>query len=316
LRDAAGFCSVLAHLRRNQYDLIHTHSAKAGALGRVAAFLAAPNARRVHTPHAFPFLMPTGSTKRRLYALAEHGLARITDRFVAVSEGEGRHAAALHPSARVSVVHNGIEPGPFEAAGAQRTETRQALGVAREDFLLGCVGRLTAQKGQSLLLSALAFLEGRLPGRVRLLLVGGGEDRQALEGLAQNLGIQSRIVFAGHRADVVPFYGAMDLYVLPSLYEGCPYTLLEAMAAGLPCIATAADGSADIVADGATGRLVPLNDPWALAAAIEAALADPAARSRWGAAGRVRVRERFTSRQMIAGLEQAYEETLYGGGVQ
>jgi glycosyltransferase involved in cell wall biosynthesis len=314
LRDAVGLYRALRHLRRNEYDLIHTHSAKAGALGRLAAFLACPGAKRVHTPHAFPFLMPTGSTRRRLYALAERGLARITDRFIAVSEGEGRHAAALHPSARVSVVHNGIAPAPFEASRGQRTQTRQALGVASEDFLLGCVGRLTAQKGQSILLSALAILERRMPGKAKLLLVGGGEDRPALERLTQDLGIRSRVVFAGHRAEVAPFYGAMDLYVLPSLYEGCPYTLLEAMAAGLPCIATAVDGSSDIVEDGVTGRLVPAGDPQALAAEIETAIADPAELSHWGDAGRRRVRERFTLERMIAGVEQAYERTLRGGG--
>lgn len=313
LRDLAAVATLARYLRRRRYDLVHTHSSKAGALGRLAALLASPVSRRIHTPHAFSFLLPGSAMRRGVYIAAEWILARFTDRFIAVSAGERRQVRRLAPRAAVAVVYNGVDPAPFREARRHRAAVRAEFGVPTEAFLVGCVGRLTAQKGQTLLLKAVATLGSRRRKRVWVVLVGAGEDETKLQALARELGIGRQVVFAGHRAPIAPVYGALDLYCLPSFSEGCPYTLLEAMAAGLPCVATAVDGSRELVLDGTTGRLTPPGDFQTLAAVLAEASARPDRLEKWGEAGRRRVQERFTLDRMIAGLDEVYRTALAEG---
>jgi glycosyltransferase involved in cell wall biosynthesis len=206
------------------------------------------------------------------------------------------------PAERTSVIPNGVAVDIYTQP-YDRAELRAMFGIPEGQIVVGCVGRLTEQKGQDLLLRAVALL-GR--DDIDLLLLGAGEDEPALRDLAGRLGLAGRAHFAGYRRDVPRILGALDLYAHPARFEGMPNALLEAMAAGCPIVASAADGSRELVEDGASGWLVPVGDVAALVAAIGAALDDPGeARRRGGAA-----RERATTCYSVQAMVEAWERIL------
>lgn len=293
-------------LREVQPDLVHTHSSKAGVLGRLAS-LRTGVGRRVHTPHTLAFLFAEmfGPLKRRLFFQIERSLARGTDAMVAVSESEARTFAGsgvVDPD-RVRVVPNGVDPAPYDGAAPADLA---ALGLDPARPTAAVIGLLNVAKGQDLALEALA----RHP-ELQLLLVGHGETEAELRGLAERLGVADRVAFAGFRADVPELLAAVDLLLLPSRWEGMPYIVLEAMASGLPVAATPVDGARDLVVDGATGWLAPRVDGEAIADTLERALAaGPDARSQLGRAGRERILEGFTVDAMVEGCLALYAEVL------
>ena len=175
--------------------------------------------------------------------------------------------------------------------------------------MVGSLGRLHPQKGFSDLLTAFAQVRQRIPS-VRLFVAGDGELRDDLEAQARSLGMAAVVTFAGVRADVSEVLAALDVFVLPSLWEGMPNAVLEAMASGLPVVATAVGGTPEVVVDGVTGLLVPPQDPGALAQAIGHLLRDPDLRRRMGRAGRRRVEEHFDVRETVRQVESLYETLL------
>jgi glycosyltransferase involved in cell wall biosynthesis len=175
--------------------------------------------------------------------------------------------------------------------------------------LLGLVARLHRQKGLGDLLAAVAWVRERVPD-VRLLLIGEGELRDELEAQARALGLSGAVIFAGIRTDVAEIVAALDIFVLPSLWEGTSNAVLEAMAAGLPIVATAVGGTPEVVVDGVTGLLVPPRDPSALAGALVTLLQDADLRHRMGRAGRERVKQYFSLERMVRRTEALYEELL------
>jgi glycosyltransferase involved in cell wall biosynthesis len=191
---------------------------------------------------------------------------------------------------------------------------RRTFGVQAQGLLVGTVGRLHPQKGFASLLAAVARVRERLPA-IRLLLVGGGALRRDLVARAEALGLAEVVIFAGSRGDVPEILAALDLFVLPSLWEGLPNAVLEAMAAGLPVVATAAGGTPEVVVDGETGLLVPPGDVTALAEAIERLLRDPGLRRKMGEAGRKRVEGHFTIEQTVAQTVALYETLLRQKGL-
>jgi glycosyltransferase involved in cell wall biosynthesis len=296
------------HVRALVPDVVHTHSSKAGALGRVAAARAGARAI-VHTPHTFAFLFAAmfSPAKRRLFRAVERRLARRTDLVVAVSASEAETIAAsgVVPRERLRVVPNGIDPAPYRAAPPA---DRAALGVPEQAPLLALVGLLNVAKGQDLALRALARPELQ---QVWMLIVGHGETRAALEDQARALGIAGRVRFLGWRGDVPELLKASDALVLPSRWEGLPYVVLEAFAAGLPVVAAAVDGARELVLDGQTGFTAAVGDERDLARAIGRLVALPAAeRQALGRRGRERVAERYSARAMAAGLVAVYREAL------
>jgi glycosyltransferase involved in cell wall biosynthesis len=287
-------------------DVVHTHSSKAGVLGRLASLSVGIGAR-VHTPHTFAFLFHAmfSGPKRALFREIERGLSGATAAVIAVSESEGEtiRASGVVPEGRVRVVPNGIDVGrwvdvpPLERAG---------LGVPERAPLLVVAGLLNVAKGQDVALRALAEPE---LATAHLLLAGHGDERPHWERLARELGVAERAHFLGWRDDVPRIFAAADVVLLPSRWEAMPYAVLEAMAAEKPVVATAVDGARELVGDGSVGRLVPVEDPAALARATAEVLAlDPASRSRLGVAGRARVLRKHTARTMAARLLDVYGE--------
>ncbi len=313
LVDARHERALRAILRSTRPAIVHTHSSKAGALGRSASS-ATGIGRRVHTPHTFAFLFDAmfSPAKRRLFRWVETRLARRTDRLVAVSESEATtiRASGVAPPGIVRVVPNGIDPAPWLRAADEtdRAALRAALGVPAGAPLAAVVGLLNAAKGQDLALRALAEVPG-----AHMLVVGDGAMRPELARLARAPAVAGRAHVLGWRDDVPALLAASDLLVLPSRWEGMPYVALEAMAAGLPVVATRVDGAIDAVVEGETGHVVDVESPAALAEGMRRVLAlDGAARRAMGAAGRARCLALFTRDAMVARMLEVYGELLGG----
>ena len=278
-RDPLGLLELVRVVRRERPHIVHANSAKAGALGRLAAWLMRVPIR-IYTVHGWAFTAYGGASSA-LFRRAEQLLGPLTTATICVAESERRAGleARTCDEATTVVIHNGVEPRRVEAL---ETRSRRCRLVT--------VGRLQAPKDPLTLVRALAALER---GSCETELVGDGPDRPAVENEVRRLGLDSVVRLAGVRTDVPELLAAADLFVLSSRSEGLPLSILEAMATGLPVVASRVGGVPEVVVDGETGLLVPPGDPGSLARAIERLLDDSALRRRLGAAGRARVAEHF-----------------------
>jgi glycosyltransferase involved in cell wall biosynthesis len=292
-------------------DLVHTHTAKAGFLGRQAALAVSPRPAIVHTFHGHVLEGYFGPAKARLYLELERALARVSDRLIGVSQATVDDLVRLGvaPRERFQVMPLGLDLDRFaEPAPGLREETRRELGVGEDEVLLVFVGRFAPIKRLDLLLDAFAQAGGGAP-RPRLAIVGDGEERSSLEGRATELGVADRVSFLGYRRELRPFFAAADLAVLSSDNEGTPVSLIEAAAAGLPAVATDVGGVSEVVtAD--TGTLVPPGDAEALARAMATMAADPERRRSAGSAARARALSRYGAQRLIADVDALYRELL------
>jgi glycosyltransferase involved in cell wall biosynthesis len=302
LGGALDLCSLLrltSVVRAERTDVLHTHAHfSLNVLGRVAGRLASAKViAHMHLDNAFR----PGRAASTAQAVVDNATARLCSRIIAVSEST---RAALvrqgYPGGRVVVVHNGIDPSP-EADAARPVEVPDDA-----PFLLH-VGRLAPVKGQRELIEALPRLARTDTVAVlvgRDLETGGAYGRE-LEALATERGVRDRVLLAGYRDDVPALLAAADIFVLPSWIEGLPLTVLEAMAAAKPVVATRVGGTPEAV-DGETGLLVPPHDISALTEALDVLLAEPDLARRLGEAGRRRVEERFSAAAMCEQVLAAY----------
>ncbi|HYJ33340.1 MAG TPA: glycosyltransferase [Candidatus Binatia bacterium] len=279
--------------------VVHWHAARAHALGAMAA-LAAPGPVRVLSRRVdFPVRGSWGS--RLLYGLPIEAIA-------AISEGVRRALEASGVSGRlIRVIPSGIDLAPFEAP-FDRAAARASLGIAPDEVVALQVAALAPHKSQTTLLRAAAAAVAGAP-RLRVWIAGEGGLREALLAEHRSLGLGERVRFLGFREDVVPLLRAADLFVLSSYLEGLGTSVLDAMAAGLPVVATAVGGVPEIVEDRGTGLLVPPRDPGALAAAMAGLAGDPALRAAMGGRGRERARA-FSADRTAASTRALYEELL------
>lgn len=310
-RDAAALARVGAIARDFRPDIVHTHTAKAGFVGRTAALRLRPRPALVHTFHGHVLEGYFGPAKNRLYRYLERTLARRTDRLVGVSEATVADLVRLGvaPRERFDVVPLGLELGRFaELDDAAGHEVRARLGIEADEVVLGFVGRLVEIKRVDLLLRALS--QARSDGRrLRLLVVGDGELRPRLEALAHELGTADAVSFLGYRRDLPAIAAATDIAVLASANEGTPVALIEAAAAGIPAVATRVGGVGDVVTP-ETGVVVEPGDAEALAVAITALAGDREWRERLGAAARKRALRRYSAERLVADVEALYDRLL------
>ena len=289
-------------LRRGGYDLIHCHSTMAGLVGRLAA--GGAGLPVVYTPHCPVFATRLPAAQRRVGLVLERLLAGRTTRYIAVSEFERRifldHRIGI-PEA-IACIYNGIDVAAFDAWPALG---RRELNLGEGDFVIGCIDRLTLQKNQTALLRALALLAG---GNWRLLLVGGGEMTGEVRALAEQLGIGDRIAWMHQVGDARAYHAACDVIAHPSLWDSCPYTVLEAMAASRPVAGADVGGVGELL--GGAGRLGAPEDIERLAANIGALGADTELSRSLGAEGRERLVERFPLEKMVEGTIGVYEAVV------
>lgn len=295
---------VLAGLRlrgllaQGRCDIVHFHTARAHAM---SVFLGRRRATRRVVTRRMDYRLRGGPYARWLYNGGVDAVLAISEdvRRVLIADGVG--------AARIRVVPSGVDVARFDAATSMRAATRAALGVADEACCIVLVGALETRKGHAVLLDAVATL-GDLPLAVRCAGSGGEADALATRTVA--LGLGDRVRFLGPVGDVAPLFAAADVAVLPSLAEGLGVAALEAMASGLPVIASRVGGLPEAVVDGETGILVPPGDPAALAGALRRLATDPVLAARWGAAGRARVAERFDARLMAEQTLDVYRALM------
>jgi glycosyltransferase involved in cell wall biosynthesis len=319
LRDARAVLRLADLIRRERPTILHTHTAKAGAVGRIAALLAG-RARPPIVVHTFHGHVLRGYFNRVVtfgFRTLERLLARMTTRLIAVSPEVRDDLVALGvaPAEKFAIVRLGIEldqrVGGDESV---RRETRRVLGLSSGPFVVGWVGRMTAVKRTDLVVRVFRALVDR-GFDARLLLVGDGPDREGLERLAHDLGVIKRCLFLGYQEDVARFYDAMDALLLPSVNEGTPVSVMEALAAERPAVATRVGGTPDVVRDGIDGFLVDSAEPDELADRLAELARDPARRAEMGAAGRARVLERYSVDRLVDDVDRLYRELLAERGL-
>lgn len=309
LRDLLAWRWLTAHFRRTRPDVVHTHSGKAGVLGRLAARRAGVPLV-VHTIHGPSFGPFQGACANAVFTAAERRAGRCTDRFVSVADAMTAQylAAGIGGPSQYATVRSGFDLEPFlKVPLAPDPARRKALGLAGGDFVIGCIARLAPLKGHEDLVRLLPRLVGACPA-TRVLLVGDGPLRARLETALASAGLAGRVVFAGlvPPGDVAAHLAAMDALVHLSYREGLPRALPQALAAGRPVVAYDCDGAREVCRDGETGFLVPLGDGVGAADALARLGQDPALRIRLGRAGRELVRDAFSVERMVSSLEQLY----------
>ena len=316
LNDIRAIIHLAKLIRRERPDILHTHTAKAGAVGRVAALLSgsARPAIIVHTFHGHVLRGYFNPLTTFGFRLLERWLATFTTALIAVSPEVRDDLVRLGvaPARKFAIVRLGIQLDERIGADAgAREETRRILGVSQDAFVVGWVGRMTAVKRTDDVLRALKGLVDRSVDAY-LCLVGDGPDRDHLERYAHELGIVRRCLFLGYQDEVGRFYQAIDALILPSTNEGTPVSVIEALAAERPAVATRVGGTPDVIRAGVDGFLVAVGDADALAEQLAVLARDPARRAEMGAEGRANVVERYAVERLVDDVDLLYRSLLAG----
>ena len=310
-RDLLALVHLTRFIRRGRYDIVHTNSSKAGILGRWAAWLASTPVI-VHTVHGWGHHERQHPLVRRIYILLEQVTQRVTAKLIVVSPRNTEKGLADHIATadKYITIRSGIELDRFREPARPREAVRAALSIPPDVPVVGMVTRLSPQKAPLDFVATAAQVAARRPA-VHFVVVGDGPQRTEVEARVAGLGLADRFHLTGLRSDVPDLMHSFDVFALSSLWEGLPRVLPQAMAAGLPIVATAVDGNAEAVSDGVSGLLTPPGDPQAMAGALLRLLDDPALACRMGAAGRARTEE-FGARKMVADVAALYEALLAG----
>jgi glycosyltransferase involved in cell wall biosynthesis len=297
-------------LESGRYDLVHTHSAKAGAIGRSAARAVRVPAI-VHSFHGFPFHEFQSRARRRAYLAIERRLARITDQFVTDGTWVAAEAVRLgiSPPERIRAISSPIDTDVCPATDATRAEARRALMLPATAKIVGTVARLDQQKDPLNLIKAMAVLDRP---EVFCVWIGDGSLRRNMEEQVRRHRLEDRFLFLGERTDVPTLLPAFDAFVMPSLYEGLPCAIVEAMACGVPVVATAVNSVPEVVMPGRTGLLVRPRDPRSLARALAYLLDHPDHAARMGRAAREGLGDRFRPETLGQDLMEVYDQALSG----
>jgi glycosyltransferase involved in cell wall biosynthesis len=338
-RDLAAVWKIYRLMRRERPDVVHTHTAKAGTVGRVAGWLyrwltvrtliGQPRAcRLVHTYHGHVFHSYYGPAKTKLFLAIERVLARVaTDRIIVISEQQRREINETFRVGRAeqfAVIPLGLDLDAFAKWLDRRVQLRNELHVADDEILIGIVGRLTEVKNHELFLNAAARLKeiraDDLAPRIRFLVIGDGKRRKPLEAAARQLGLAEDVLFLGTRTDPEIFYPALDIMALTSLNEGTPLTLIEAMANERPVVATSVGGVVDLLGEATTeaegyavcarGISVKSGDAEGFARALSELVDDAELRRRLGRAGREFVLANYSKDRLISDTSNLYAELL------
>lgn len=298
-KDFRALGEVGAALREIEPDLLSTHSSKAGWLGRLAGRLAGVPV--IFTAHGWAFADGVPAAKAGFYRLAERLAGRLSQRIITVSEADFRLAAAsrIAPAKRMVAIHNGVPDISAKLAADPGRQPPRVIMVARFD----------RQKDHATLLQALNHLKEKAWS---LDLVGDGPLRPQVVELAVRLGLQERVRFVGSRPDVAEYLARAQVFVLSSKWEGLPRSILEAMRAGLPTVASDVGGVRETVAEGQTGSLCVPGDVRSLRDGLLSLLDRPDLRIELGRAARRRYEERFTFDRMLEQTQSVYREILAG----
>jgi glycosyltransferase involved in cell wall biosynthesis len=311
--DFLALVELLFRIMFSRPDVVHTHSSKAGILGRIAAQLAGVPVI-VHTVHGWSFNDYQPKAIRKLFILLERFCAGFTDVIIVVSRdgAEKGLAASIGSSSQYSLIRYGIEPSiyrRFKRGGEDREYLSAALGVNFTGKVVGMVGCFKPQKSPLDFIKVAGMVLRKLPG-TKFVLIGDGRLRWRIEQEIQSSALQESVILAGWRRDVPDLLAGMDVFVLTSLWEGLPVSVLEALRSGLPVVATDTGGIRDVVQDGVNGFLVKCGDTGSLSSRVEELLLNDALRERFSAAAGNCIGDDYSLKHMVAKTQLLYSAIL------
>ena len=329
LRDYRAYKHLLCELRKGQFNTVHTHTSKAGFIGRLAAAKAKiPNI--IHSPHGTIYTagnniqgVPDFSLGRRALQLSEQFAGKRTTYLTTLSENEKQICIKLGLATKENciVIPNGINTAKFAVTSSDKLKAKKELNIRPDETALLSVGRLSPEKGHSLLLDAFSELKNtnEVKGKLKLFIVGDGPEKDRLISQAESLNLSwengegngkaasdPQVIFPGHCCDIRRFLAAADLFITPSLYEGFGIVIIEAMAAGVPVVAAKTGGIPEIITDGTDGTLFPVGNSRELAFKTAEILKNPEQMKQIAEAGKIRA-EYFSEQKMIQNYLNLYD---------
>ncbi len=311
LYDILALVKLIRLFREKKYDVVHTHSAKAGILGRIAAKAAGRKTLVIHSVHGLSFHEYQSGLLNFFYISSEKIAAAFTDHFICVGEvmKEKSLKAGIGKNAQYSVIYSGFDVQPYLDADSRRNDIRKRLGIGEGQQVIGMIGRLYHLKGQEYLMKAFAEIAAKIP-ETRLLLVGDGILRKSLEEYAREKGIEDKVIFTGLvPPETIPGYvSAMDILAHTSLREGLPKAVAQGFAGGKAVVAFDVDGSRELVINGKTGFLIPPRDEGMLKEKLLWLLQNPGESHIMGNKGRERVEDLYPVHKMVERIENIYKK--------
>ena len=310
VNDFRAVVSLIRLIRAEKPDIVYTHTSKAGIVGRIAARIARVKVI-IHEPHGHIFTGYYGKFKSSIFVGLERWFGRYANRLVMLTENE--RTDHLHyriaPEDKFITIHSGVDYVPMLNDNSELGALRTPLCIGRDAKVIGTLGRLVEVKGQIYLIDAMPAILSRVPN-AHLVLIGSGPLQEELQCRATGLGVSANVHFAGYRKDVTACLKDIDLFVLPSLNEGMGRVLVEAMVMRLPVVASDVCGIKDLVHDGRNGRLVPAEDPKAIAEAVTEILIDPDLARRMGDEGYSVVVPDYGVETMLDQIQRMYISEL------
>ncbi len=306
--DLTAFLRLYAIIKRGDFDIVHTHTSKAGILGRWAAKLAGVKVI-IHTPHGHIFYGYFGPVRNRLFIMLERFTAHITDRIITLTQrGKDEHVKfGISKADKFVSIYSGVELEKFINSNYDPAQARESLGIPPNGPVIGTITRLEPVKGNMYFIEAIPQVIKIFPD-LKVIITGDGAQKRAMENKIKELSLSRNVILRGATNDAPGALSALDIFVLPSLNEGMGRCLLEAMALSKPIIATDVGGVSEIVENGVNGILVPPKDPDALAQAIISLLGNKARADGMGKSGKGKLNRFFSAQAMVEKIEALYEE--------
>lgn len=311
IKDFLAFIKLYKLMRREKVQIVHCNSSKAGILGRLAAKLAKIPVV-IFTAHGLVINEPMHWLKRQIFTFCEKIAGRFSDAIITVSEYDKQTAIKYkitHPK-KIIIIHNGLDIKEFfSAIKISAEEKKKELELEKEDRIVGIVANFYPVKGLKFFIQAARYVSSTL-SRVKFVIVGDGKEREMLQALVRQLNLEEKVLFLGYREDVPEILQIFDVFVLSSLKEGFPFTILEAMITGLPIVATRVGGIPEVIQHTKSGLLVPPGDSQELAKNIISLLKDKSRAEKIALGAKKRILSNFVLDSMLKQTEELYQELL------
>jgi len=313
-KDLAAFLKIRRIIKKEKPDIIHTHTAKAGTLGRLASLFAG-NAVRVHTFHGHSLEQYFSKAQNAAFSSIERFLGRFTDKIIAISQTQFEELSGKYRIAereKFSVIELGLDLGKlFTISAGCAGKFRKEYNISEDELLIGIIARLVDIKNHVFFLDVVKMIEKESrEKKYRFVIVGDGQLKESLIAYTEQLGIKDLVIFTGWQRDTAEIYRALDIVALTSKNEGTPVSLIQALASARPAISTDAGGVRNVVLDGKNGYVVKQNDVNTYAKKLLDLAGDKDKRIKFGLAGREYVREKFSTKRLVNDLEKLYAELL------
>jgi len=307
LKDLLALIQLTRHIKKERFDIVHTNSSKAGILGRLAAKLAGVPIV-IHTVHGWGHHDEMGKLRKGFYIFLEKCAGKLTDKIITVSDLDTKKGLnnGIADSGKYITIRSGINLSVFNPATIDVEHEKRKWGIPLTNNVVGSIMRFSKQKNPLDFVKMAAEIVEKNP-KVSFLLVGDGSLKPQIESSILQLNLSEKVILTGVRDDVPQLLAVMDVFVLPSLWEGLPRVILQAMAMGLPIVATEVGGTPEAIKEDQNGFLVTPKDFHAIARRVIQLLEDQNLAKKMGERGRKMVYPEFCVKQMVKSTESLYE---------